>query len=282
MKNFYILNGRKAKEDDITFKHLKRGFLYGDGVFETLRATNYKIFMWDQHIKRLKQGALVCELEISEEIDLVRRDIEKLLTKNRIKDAYIRINLWREIPESFDPEGERRSHLLVIVRNYHPYPEMTYREGIRCIISKKCFRNEKSPLVYIKSLNYLENILARMDARKNNCDDAILINTSGYLASATVANLFFVKKGSIFTPSLDCGVLKGTIRDLAFDTSRRYGIEIEEGRFTVDDLKDADEIFLTNTLMGVMPVREIKGVFKGKNFTLSMSLKEELARKIKD
>ncbi|MCM8762155.1 MAG: aminotransferase class IV, partial [Candidatus Omnitrophica bacterium] len=153
---------------------------------------------------------------------------------------------------------------------------------IRCIISKKCIRNENSPVVYIKSLNYLENILARMEARKNKCDDAILLNTSGYLTSATVSNLFFVKKGRLYTPSLKCGVLKGTIRGLIFDTSKRNDIEIQEGRYTLDDLKDADEIFLTNTLMGVMPIKEIKGVFKSKNFTLSRFLKEEVDREITD
>lgn len=281
MRTFYILDGKKIEEEDITIKHLKRGFLYGDGVFETLRAKENRIYMWNQHIKRLKKSAMVCGLRFSEDTDTLREDIEEILRKKSIKDAYIRINLWRKSPDTFDPSGERTSHLLVIIRRYHPYPENFYREGIRCIISKKYIRNENSPLVYIKSLNYLENILGRMEARNNGYDDAIFLNTSGYLASATVSNLFFTRKEKIYTPSLDCGILEGTIRGLLLNICKKCGIEVKEGKFTVKDLQCAEEIFLTNTLIGVLPVREIVGVFKGNVFKLSGFLRQEVNRKIK-
>ncbi|MCX8082758.1 MAG: aminotransferase class IV [bacterium] len=278
MRTFYILDKKKVKEESITIPYLKRGFLYGDGIFETLRAKGSKIFMWHQHIRRLKKGAMVCGLEIPDDIDSMKEEIEKLLKKHRIKDAYIRINLWRKNPESFDPAGEKEAHILVMVRRYHPYPEKFYREGIRCIISKNYFRNEKSSLVYIKSLNYLENILARMEARREKCDDAILLNTSEYLACAAVSNLFFVKKERIYTPSLECGILKGTVRDMVFNICKRYGIKTEEGKFYPEELKDADEVFLTNTLMCLMPVKEIKGIFESKGFKISSFLREELEK----
>ncbi|HOL21557.1 MAG TPA: aminotransferase class IV [bacterium] len=281
MKTIYILDGKKIKERDITFSHLKRGFLYGDGIFETLRAKDNRIFMWTEHIKRLKKGAGVCGLGITEKIEDIKEDIERHIEKENIRDAYIRINIWREKPDFFDPGQEKKTHILVIIRRYHPYPENFYREGVRCIVSKKYFKNEKSPIVYIKSLNYLENILARMEAKKNYCDDAVLLNTSGYIASGTVSNFFFVKKDVIYTPSIDCGILPGTTRGLVIGICKKNRIKLKEGRFTLKDLKGAEEVFLTNTLMGVLPVREIKGTFKGKDFSISRFLMEEIDRKIK-
>ena len=282
-KNYYILDGKEVEEKEITLSHLKRGFFYGDGVFETMRAKGSRIFMWDEHIKRLKKGAGVCGMIFrSEDMKKIRGDIERHLKRARIEDAYIRVNLWRAHPDSFDPAGEKNTHLLVVIRKYHPYPERFYKEGIRCIVSKNFFKNESSPLVYIKSLNYLENILARMEAKKNHFDDAILLNTAGYLASATVSNIFFVKDSIVCTPSIDCGVLSGTIRGLVLEICKENRIRLKEGKFTLKDLKGAEELFLTNTLMGVLPVREIKGIFKGKNFTLSTFFREEIEKNIID
>jgi len=282
-KNYYILDGKEVEEKEITLSHLKRGFFYGDGVFETLRAKGSRIFMWDEHIKRLKKGAKVCGMIFrSEDMKKIRRDIERHLKKEGIGDAYIRVNLWRAHPDSFDPAVEKKAHLLVVIRKHHPYPERFYKEGIRCIVSKNFFKNESSPLVYIKSLNYLENILARMEAKKNHFDDAILLNTAGYLASATVSNIFFVKDSIVCTPSIDCGVLPGTIRGLVIEICKENRIRLKEGKFTLKDLKGAEELFLTNTLMGVLPVREIKGIFKGRKFTLSILFREEIEKKIID
>ena len=282
-KNYYILDGKEVEEKEITLSHLKRGFFYGDGVFETLRAKGSRIFMWDEHIKRLKKGAGVCGMIFrSEDMKKIRRDIERHLKKEGIGDAYIRVNLWRAHPDSFDPAGEKKAHLLVVIRKYHPYPERFYKEGIRCIVSKNFFKNERSPLVYIKSLNYLENILARMEAKKNRFDDAILLNTAGYLASATVSNIFFVKDSIVCTPSIDCGVLPGTIRGLVLEMCKKNRIKLKEGKFTLKDLKGAEELFLTNTLMGVLPVREIKGIFKGRKFTFSIFFREEIEKNIID
>lgn len=280
MKNIYIFDGREIRERDIHYTYLKRGFLYGDGVFETLRAENYRIFMWDEHIKRLEDAAAVCGINL-EEIKERKKKIEKCLKRYRIEDAYIRINLWRKRPEVFDPEKEREVHSLVITRKYHPYPERCYKEGIRCIVSKKYFRNEKSPVVYIKSLNYLENILARIEAKNNYCDDTIMLNTSGYISSATVSNIFFVKKEKVYTPSVDCGLRPGTIREVILRVCNENGIKVKEGKFTIKDLGKAEEVFLTNTLAGVLPVKEIRGIFKSKGFRISEFLREEMRRRIK-
>lgn len=278
MKNYYILDGRQAKETEITLTKLKRGFLYGDGVFETLHAVNYCFFRWDDHRERLMKGLEVCGLEMKENSERLRDGIEAILKKHRINDAYIRLSVFRRAPDSFDPKRERSSIVLVLMRKNHPYPKKFYKTGIGCAISKKCCRNEKSPLVYIKSLNYLENILARIEARNQGCEESILLNTQGFLTSASVANIFFVKGEKIFTPEIECGILAGITRKVVFEICKGQGIQIEQGRFLPEDLRTADEVFLTGTLMGVMPVREVKGIFRGRGFQFAKLLGIELGK----
>ncbi|MBN1444845.1 MAG: aminotransferase class IV family protein [Candidatus Omnitrophica bacterium] len=275
-KNFYILNGREVSEKEIFLSILKRGFLHGDGVFETLKAENFRILRWGGHWERLRKGAGVCGIEIGEESVKLRKRIVTALKKNGLDRAYIRINAWRKATESFDPGDEQRAEILVLMKKYKPYPEKFYRDGIRCIISKTYFKNDKSPLTRIKSLNYLENILARTEAKKQGYDDSILLNTERYLASASVSNLFFVKGKKIFTPSVSCGILPGITRKDVLEICGRHGIKTEEGKFFQGDLKKADEVFLTNSLMGVMPVRAIKNIFTGKQFSCAVFLREEL------
>jgi len=269
MKNYYIFNGKEVEGKDIGIERLKRGFFYGDGVFETLHAEDYNLFRWDDHWQRMLKGADVCRLEVDVEGAEIKNKIQYTLKKHKLSDAYIRVNLFRRQTGSFDPKDERRSHILILIKRYHPYPDEFYKKGLRCVISKKYFRNERSPLSNVKSFNYLENILARLEARQQGCEDAIFLNTKGFLTSASVANLFFVKKGRVYTPSIDCGILPGITRKVVLEICKEKGIKIVEGRFLPEDLKTADEVFITNTLMGLLPVREVKGLFKGKNFPLA-------------
>lgn len=275
-KNYYILDGKPAAEKEISLTKLKRGFLYGDGVFETLRAENYRLFRWDDHRERLLKGLDVCHLEIKGGSGRLKNRIEAALKKHKLADAYVRVSVWRRETDSFDPGDERRSNVLVLMKKHHPYPERFYKKGIGCVISKKHFKNEKSPLTHVKSFNYLENLLARIEAKKQGLEETILLNTQGFLASATVSNLFFAKGKTIFTPCVECGILPGITRKVVFEICGRHGIKIKEGRFLPEDLKGFDEVFLTNTLMGVMPVREVKGIFEGKQFPCSSFLRNEL------
>jgi aminodeoxychorismate lyase len=276
MKRYYIFNGRQTAEKGISLSKLKRGFLYGDGIFETLHAVNYSLFRWDDHWERMQKGIGVCNLRVAGEGTVLKDMIENVLKKHRLVDAYVRVSVFRRETDSFDPKDERRSNVLIQMKKYHPYPEIFYKRGITCIVSRKYFRNEMSPLSNVKSFNYLENILARIEAKQQGYQDAIFLNTKGFLTSATVSNLFFVKKKRVFTPSIDCGVLPGITRKVVFEICKEQGIKIIEGMFLPEELKEADEVFLTNTLMGVMPVREVKGIFKSKHFPLTVFFRNEL------
>jgi len=222
------------------------------------------------------KGLAVCGLEIKDKSGGLRDRIEFALKENKITDAYVRISVFRRATDSFDPRSEKRTTVLVLIKRHHSHPEILYKRGITCAISKKYCRNEKSPLVYIKSMNYLENLLARLEAKKQGCDEAILLNTQGFLASASVSNLFFVKGKTVFTPSVECGILSGITRKAVLEICAGYGINVKEGRFRPEDLETADEVFLTNTLMGVMPVREVKGFFKGRHFPCAGFLRNTL------
>lgn len=272
----WCLNGRLVRERSINFPVLARGFLYGDGVFETLRARNYRVFRWPDHWQRLKNGLEACNLETKEKPETVLRLIQDLVRRRRLKDAYVRLNVWRRAPEHFDPDAVQETNMLIVCRKFKPYPAQWYRAGVCCRVSTKFYRNEKSLLAGIKSFNYLESVLARMEARKNGCFDSILLNTRGRLAETSTANLFLVKHRVVYTPAVKCGALPGVTRRVVLEICSRHGIKYQERPLTLLDLEKADEVFLTNTLMAILPVREVRGVFQGRNFTVTQLLRKHL------
>ncbi|HOK56648.1 MAG TPA: aminotransferase class IV [bacterium] len=260
-----LFNGKRIENEDLNFNDLRRGFLYGDGIFETLISINKKIFRFDQHWERMKKGAFICNLRMPD-----KKRIKKILSDN-LEDGfyYIRLNLWRKRPDIFSPLKKKDSNFLIIIKKFRPYPERFYKEGIKCTISKEIRRNEKSVLSKIKSINFLENVILKIEAEKEKCDDIVVLDNVGYISEGSIANIFFVKNDIIYTPSLECGCLEGITRKIVFEICKKEKIKIKEGFFKPDFLKNCDEVFFTNTLMGIMPVREIKGYFKSKKFKYS-------------
>lgn len=280
MSEIYLLNGQRKKTREINLSILKRGVLYGDGIFETLISKNYRIFKFDDHYIRLKEGCKICNMEVPEK-DILEKWIRENLEKFRIKNGYIRINVWRKKGERIAVEG-RETNTLIIMKNYKPYPSIFYENGIKCMISKKILKNEKSISYKIKSFNFLENILGKIEAKENNCDDVIFLNTEGIIAEATVSNLFFIKNHQIYTPCLKCGILSGITRKIVIQICKKNKINIEEGKFSPEFLKDCDEIFMTNTLMGIMGVESIKEFFKKKKNEMTEFIKEEYKKILKE
>ena len=280
MKEIYLLNGKIKKASEINLLILKRGFLFGDGIFETLISKNYKIFRFSDHYKRLKKGAKICNFEVPEK-DKVEKLILRNLKSQKIKNGYIRINVWRKKGERSMPEG-KEVNILIIIKNYKPYPSYLYQNGMKCIISKKIFKNEKSLLYKIKSFNFLENILGKIEAKENDCQDVIFLNTKGFLTEGTVSNLFFVKEDKIYTPSVECGILSGITRKIVIQVCRKNRIEIKEGKFKPEFLKECDEVFMTNTLMGIMPVERIGNFFKKKKAEMVEFIKDGYLKILKE
>jgi branched-subunit amino acid aminotransferase/4-amino-4-deoxychorismate lyase len=236
------LDNKILKEEEVGIL-LSEGFLYGYGLFETMRSYRGNIFGLDAHIQRLIDSCALIDLEPPDKKFLMEKT-EELLKETKILNAYIRINLWKE---------KENSKFCIIVREFKSYPEKIYERGFRCIISK--FRqNEYSLLSKIKSLNYLNNRLALKEAKAKDADEAILLNTKGYICEGSRTNLFLIKDNQLLTPSLDCGCLKGIIRNTVIDIAKREGIEVIEGKLLPKDLYQASEAFLTNSLIEIMPL----------------------------
>ncbi|MBF0542258.1 MAG: aminotransferase class IV [Nitrospirae bacterium] len=253
MKVFF--NDSIINEEHANVSIFDHGFLYGDGVFETLAAYNGVVFMLKDHIARLKRSAELISLRVPYGDDQIAKIVYDTLASNQLKEAYIRITITRGVgPIGLDIDLCEKPTFLVITRQSHPYPEELYERGMKVIVSdvKRNIVEAINPA--IKSMNFLNNILAKTDAKKNHADEALMCNVRGHLTEGTVSNLFFSTDGILYTPSIDCGILEGITRNLVVDLARKNGIKVIEGQYFVEDLYQASEVFLTNTSMEVMPV----------------------------
>jgi branched-chain amino acid aminotransferase len=255
-----IFNGKIINSENLTLDKLTRGFLYGDGIFETMRSQEYKIFRFPDYLERLLNSVKSVNLSLPFSPDEIQMQIENFLRLLKIPDTYIRLTLWRKQPDSFDPLTEMGSNYLVTVRPLVKIPTVLYKKGISCMIEKKFRKNEFSPISHIKSLSFLENVLYRQQAHLSETKETILLNTSGFLAEASVSNIFFIKNNIIFTPSVSCGIVPGIMRKTVLEITKDLGIEIKQGKYKSSEIKKADEVFLTNTLIEVLPVTKIDDV----------------------
>ena len=259
-KRLAYVNGRILPLEDAAVSIADRGFLYGDGLFETIRVRSGKCVRLDQHLARLRTGARVLEIEgIPDKTDL-ERAVAALLDANALANARVRLTISRGL--SAGPgilSGTAGPPTVVITADDLPTAEP---EPARAIISS-IRRDELSPLSSIKSLNYLPGILAIREAQAAGADDAILLNTAGMVAEGTVGNLFLVNGSTLVTPALDQGVLPGTVRAAVIELAPGLGLEVEERAVEPDELASADEVFFTNAIQLVRPVRKLNGAALG-------------------
>lgn len=252
------LNGKIIPSKEAVISVFDHGFLYGDGIYETMRAYDGVIFRLDQHIRRLFRSASLIGLSIPFDIDQLKIAIYETLIANALRNAYIRLTVSRgHGPIGLDPDLCVEPTIVIIAQELKEYPGAFYKNGINLIISETR-RNIKEAIdPRIKSLNFLNNILAKIEAKKKDAYEAIMINVNGQLAEGTISNLFFCKDNIICTPSPECGILDGITRGVVIELALREGIRVKEGKFTRKDIYSAEEVFLTNTTMEVMPVSKI-------------------------
>jgi len=244
VKETVFLNGQYVNPQEAGISVLNSGFLLGYGLFESMRLYQNKIVYFDQHMKRIMESSRLIGIKPYYNEGKIKEVIRKTVKLNGFSDSYVRLTLWK---------SDGRDGILVIARQYAPYPFKKYLAGFRACVSN--FRQaEKSILSGIKSTSRLMLELAYADAKEKKFDEAIILNNRGYLAEASRCNIFFVKGNELFTPSLACGCLKGITRQVIFDLAGKCGLCVNEGEFTPGDLYNADEAFLTNSLMGVMPL----------------------------
>ncbi|MBI3592083.1 MAG: aminotransferase class IV, partial [Nitrospirae bacterium] len=234
------------------------GFLYGDGIYETMRVYDGVVFMFDEHLQRLYRSASLIGLDLPKDIAGIKTAVYDTLQANSLTNAYIRLTVSRGYGQiGLDPDLCREPTFVVMTNDLKGYPNAFYEDGIRLIIASTR-RNLKEALnPRIKSLNFLNNILAKIEAKKVDAYEALMLNASGYLAEGTISNIFFVKCDILCTPSIECGILDGITRALVIDLALKSGIAIREGEFTPGELYGASEVFVTNTTMEVMPVSRV-------------------------
>ncbi len=254
------LDDKLVDEADARISVFDHGLLYGDGVFEGIRIYKGRIFEFDAHIKRLYQSAKVIRLEVPMSRDELISATKKTVEANGIVDGYIRLVVTRGIGNlGLGPLDCKKAGLFIIADNIQLYPEELYEKGMK-VVSATTVRNH--PLAIppqVKSLNYLNNILAKIEALDNNMPEAIMYNHEGYVAEATGDNVFIVREGVIYVPPVEAGALEGITRNIVIRLAKEENIEVVEKNLTRFDLYVCDEFYLTGTAAEVIGIVEIDG-----------------------
>jgi branched-chain amino acid aminotransferase len=258
------LNGRFVDRKEALISVFDHGFLYGDGIYETLRAYDGRIFMLRKHLARLRRSADLIGLQLPISETDWPRVLEDAMRRNDLTDAYLRITVSRGEGEiGLDPGLCPQRTVVVMAKPPMSYPQRLYEEGVTlAVVSVR--RNLSTALSpRIKSLNFLNNILTKREATSAQAFDGIMLNADGDLTECSASNVFFVRDGRLCTPSLDCGILDGVTRDIVLVLAREHNFHVEEDHYRVEDLLGADECFLTNTSMELMPVRTVNNTSIG-------------------
>ncbi|MBI4424167.1 MAG: branched-chain-amino-acid transaminase [Elusimicrobia bacterium] len=255
------IDGRHYEKEDAKVSVYDHGLLYGDGIFEGIRAYNGRVFALREHLARLFNSAKGILLDIPWSKAEVEAAIVDTVRLNGLKDAYIRVVLTRGVGDlGLDMRKCKRASLIVIADKIALYPEAVYKKGLEVVTSslRRLSPDQLSPS--IKSLNYLNNILARAEATRAGCHEAILLNQQGYVSECSGDNIFFLRDGKLFTPPVWAGILEGVTRNVVIDLVRRkMNLEVLEEMFTCFELYRAEEVFVTGTGAEVIGVTKIDG-----------------------
>ncbi|MGO0121801.1 branched-chain-amino-acid transaminase [Desulfothermobacter acidiphilus] len=254
------LDGRFVPEEEAVISVFDHGLLYGDGVFEGIRAYHGRVFRLKEHIDRLYDSAKAIALAIPISQEEMAEVVVETCRRNQIRDGYIRLVVTRGKGDlGLDPRKCLRPSVFCIADSIQLYPPEFYQKGMR-VITVPTRRNVPEALnPRIKSLNYLNNILAKVEANLAGVPEAIMLTQEGYVAEATGDNVFIIRRGTLLTPPLHLGVLEGITRDAVMELARKMGMTVREAVFTRYDLFTADECFLTGTAAEIVPVIEIDG-----------------------
>ena len=257
MDELVYLNGQLLPRGQAHISVMDYGFLYGYGLFETMRAYEGNVFLMERHLARLADAA--GKLGFSVAMFDLNSAVREVLRANGLKNARVRITA--SIGEGTmvpDPQTCKSPTVLIVATEYHPPPEQTYQRGYKVIVSS-IRRHSQSSIAGLKSTNYLESMLARQEARKVGADEALCLNEKGLVAEASMSNIFFVDGHDLRTPAIGSGILHGITRGLILELAVKSGLKAIETDITLDNLVHAEEVFLTNSLLEVMPVTQIDG-----------------------
>jgi branched-chain amino acid aminotransferase len=256
-----FLNGEFVPRSEAKISVFDRGFLYGDGIFEGIRAYQGRIFRLDQHLTRLYRGAKAILLDVPLPPEDLRTAVLESVRRSGLSDAYIRLVVSRGCGDlGLDPRNCcPPATVVVIVDKLALYPREVYESGLEVIT---CFTRRNLPAALnpeVKSLNYLNNILAKIEVVKADAHEGLMLNHLGYVAEATGDNVFVVRDGQIITPPVHAGILEGITREVVFELAAALNLPLREDNLTLYQVYTADECFLTGTAAEIVPVARVDG-----------------------
>ncbi len=252
------IDGEFLEEKDAKISVLDHGYLYGDGVFEGIRTYDNRVFKLDEHLHRLYDSAKAILLQVPLSFDELKKATVETCRRNACANGYIRLVVSRGAGSlGLGPDRCPKASVVIIAANIELYPEKYYREGLKVITggTRRLSWNAFSPTV--KSLNYLNNIMAKVEGMRAGAQETLMLNEQGLVAECSGDNIFAIKKNKITTPPIWAGALAGITRDVVMKLSAEMGLPVEETNMTRYDLYVADEIFLTGTGAEVVPVVDL-------------------------
>lgn len=262
---YISVNGTLINASALFVSPLSESFMYGYGLFETLKVYNNKILFIEDHLNRLKKDCSSLNLTFNYTLEHIKKYCNELITANKISFGALKVMYTKN----------KEEHTLFISSRRNPYTKEQYEKGFSlCFAETK--KNPYSKLTFIKSNNYLENVLERQKASQNNYDEAIFLNINNKISEGTYTNIFFVKDQVVYTPSRECGLLPGILREKVVDLSNVLNLKLKEGLFDKHMLLNSDEVFITNSLMDIMPICKIEGqTFSLNNNHITQKLQKE-------
>ncbi|MDS1030744.1 aminotransferase class IV [Bacillota bacterium LX-D] len=261
---YISLNGNLLKKQHAAISPLSESVLYGYGLFETIKVSQQKMFFFPEHFERLKAGSEDLNIPLKFSQELIYKYCHELILENQLIDGALRIAHNRNDDGSY----------LIITTSARTYLPDAYAKGFKLCIAETQ-RNPNSLLVGIKSNNYLENILIRQQAVKQGYDEAIFLNAFRQVCEGTISNIFFVKDTVVYTPDIRCGLLPGIVRSKVIKLVKQLNLEVELGSFEQEILLNADEIFVTNSLLEIMPVSQFANkTFDLNNYPITKNIRE--------
>lgn len=259
-------NGEFVGEEDAKVSIFDHGVLYGDGIFEGIRAYNGRVFRLDEHLDRLYESAKSILLDIRMTKDEMCEALLETLRKNNLQDAYIRLVVTRGKGDlGLDPNNCGRPTVFIIAAQVQLYPEELYDKGLEVVTVPTRRNIVEGVNPRIKSLNYLNNIMAKIEANLAGVSEAILLNSDGYVTECTGDNIFIVKNGEVITSPPFLGILEGVTRNAIMETAKKMGYPVSEKVFTRHDVFTADECFLSGTAAELVPVVKVDGRIIGED-----------------
>ena len=253
-----FLNDQFVPEKEACISVFDQGFLYGDGVFETIRVHGHRIKLFDDHIARLRESCRLINLHLPDPEPDWRGHLQELCGRNSLVEALIRVTITRgKSATVFGSPGTSDPTIVMFAR---PIPSLTSHQQEHGVSVVTTDIRRQSPLAlppHIKSLNYLNNILAKQEAIRKQAFEGLMLNAANQVAECTTSNVFFVKDTRLCTPSVKCGILPGITRKTILELARDVGVPIQEGQYEYGELSQATEVFLTNTGFGILPVQSI-------------------------